>query len=163
MIFHVVMSVYRLVKIWNSPQFPDEFWNGQLRIQAQATFGFLLCSIPGSLILCDLKLVLARQTSQKVAYRPWNNLKCCCPNHERFALRTSRFALQPLSYPACQLVRNWATQSNSFPGSVISPGTRLQHNCLQINIKPFPIQRKSHEMKLTTRFMDVVTGWTRTE
>ena len=155
MIFHVVMSVYR---------FPDEFWNGQLRIQAQATFGFLLCSIPGSLKLCDLKLVLARQTSQKVAYRPWNNLKCCCPNHERFALRTSRFPLQPLSYPVRQLVRNWATtQSTSFPGSVISLGTRLQHNGLQINIKSFPIQRKSHEMKLTTRFMDVVTGWTRTE
>ena len=28
MIFHVVMSVYRLVKIRNSPQFPDEFRNG---------------------------------------------------------------------------------------------------------------------------------------
>ena len=33
MIFHVVVSVYRLpvVKIWNSPQFPDEFQNSQLR------------------------------------------------------------------------------------------------------------------------------------
>ena len=30
MIFHVVVSVYRLVKIWNSVQFPDEFRNGQL-------------------------------------------------------------------------------------------------------------------------------------
>ena len=29
MIFHVMVSVYRLVKIWNSPQFPDEFRNGQ--------------------------------------------------------------------------------------------------------------------------------------
>ena len=29
MIFHVVVSVYRLVKILNSPQFPDEFRNGQ--------------------------------------------------------------------------------------------------------------------------------------
>ena len=29
MLFHVVVSVYRLVKIWNSPQFPDEFRNGQ--------------------------------------------------------------------------------------------------------------------------------------
>ena len=29
MIFHVVVPVYRLVKIWNSPQFPDEFWNSQ--------------------------------------------------------------------------------------------------------------------------------------
>ena len=28
-IFHVVVSVYRLVKIWNSLQFPDEFRNGQ--------------------------------------------------------------------------------------------------------------------------------------
>ena len=28
MIFHVVVSVYRLVKIWNSPQFPAEFRNG---------------------------------------------------------------------------------------------------------------------------------------
>ena len=28
MIFHVVVSVYRLVKIRNSPQFPDEFRNG---------------------------------------------------------------------------------------------------------------------------------------
>ena len=30
MIFHVVVPVYRLVEIWNSPQFPDEFRNGQL-------------------------------------------------------------------------------------------------------------------------------------
>ena len=30
MVFHMVVSVYRLVKIWNSPQFPDEFRNGQL-------------------------------------------------------------------------------------------------------------------------------------
>ena len=28
MIFHVVVSVYRLVKIWNSPQLPVEFRNG---------------------------------------------------------------------------------------------------------------------------------------
>ena len=27
-IFHVVVSVYRLVKIWNSPHFPVEFRNG---------------------------------------------------------------------------------------------------------------------------------------
>ena len=29
MIFHVVISVYRLIKIWNSPQFPAEFRNSQ--------------------------------------------------------------------------------------------------------------------------------------
>ena len=29
-IFHEVVSVYRLVKIWNSPQFPVEFRNGLL-------------------------------------------------------------------------------------------------------------------------------------
>ena len=29
MIFHVMVSDYRLVKIWNSPQFPAEFRNGQ--------------------------------------------------------------------------------------------------------------------------------------
>ena len=29
-IFHVVVSVYRLVKIWNSPQSPDKFRNCQL-------------------------------------------------------------------------------------------------------------------------------------
>ena len=33
MIFHVVVSVYRLLKIWNSPQFPDEFRNGQLSLK----------------------------------------------------------------------------------------------------------------------------------
>ena len=32
MIFHVVVSVYRLVKIWNSPQFPVEFRNGLMLI-----------------------------------------------------------------------------------------------------------------------------------
>ena len=31
MIFHVVVSVYRLVKIWNSPQFRVEFRNGLFR------------------------------------------------------------------------------------------------------------------------------------
>ena len=30
MIFHVLVSHYRFVKIWNSPQFPAEFRNGQL-------------------------------------------------------------------------------------------------------------------------------------
>ena len=29
MLFHVLVSVYRLVKIWNSPQFPVEFSNGR--------------------------------------------------------------------------------------------------------------------------------------
>ena len=29
MIFHVEMSVYRLVKLWTSRQFPDELRNGQ--------------------------------------------------------------------------------------------------------------------------------------
>ena len=28
MIFHVMVSVYRLLKIWNLPQFPAEFRNG---------------------------------------------------------------------------------------------------------------------------------------
>jgi len=32
-IFHVEVSVYRLVKIWNSPQFPTQFWNGLWRIR----------------------------------------------------------------------------------------------------------------------------------
>ena len=39
MIFHVVVSVYRLVKIRNSPQFPDEFRNGLL--MEQEIFGSL--------------------------------------------------------------------------------------------------------------------------
>ena len=30
MIFHVMVSDYRLVKIWNSPQVPAELRNGQL-------------------------------------------------------------------------------------------------------------------------------------
>ena len=30
MIFHVVVSLYRLFKIWNSPQFPAEFRNSLL-------------------------------------------------------------------------------------------------------------------------------------
>ena len=30
MIFQMMVSFYPLVKIWNSPQFPDEFRNGQL-------------------------------------------------------------------------------------------------------------------------------------
>ena len=30
MFFHVVVSVYWLVKIWNLPQFPAEFWNSLL-------------------------------------------------------------------------------------------------------------------------------------
>ena len=36
-IFHMVVSVYWLVKIWNSPQSPDEFWNGQLEKCIMAT------------------------------------------------------------------------------------------------------------------------------
>ena len=33
MIFHEVMSLYRLVKIWNSLQFPHKFRNGQLNLE----------------------------------------------------------------------------------------------------------------------------------
>ena len=33
MIFHVAVSVYRFVKIWNSPQFPVEFRNGLFVLQ----------------------------------------------------------------------------------------------------------------------------------
>ena len=32
-IFHMVGSVYRLIKIWKSPQFPVEFRNGQLKLR----------------------------------------------------------------------------------------------------------------------------------
>ena len=32
MIFNVAVSVYRLAEIWNSPQFPDVFRNGQLAV-----------------------------------------------------------------------------------------------------------------------------------
>ena len=35
MIFHVVVSVYWLAKIWNSPQFPVEFRNGLFGIVLQ--------------------------------------------------------------------------------------------------------------------------------
>ena len=37
-IFHVVVSVYRLVKLWNSPQFPDELRNGQLTNRCHVDF-----------------------------------------------------------------------------------------------------------------------------
>ena len=40
MIFHVVVSVYRLVKIWKSPQSPVEFRNGlllKLKTEGQTT------------------------------------------------------------------------------------------------------------------------------
>ena len=32
MIFHVVVSVYRFAKIWNSPQFPVQLRNGQVSL-----------------------------------------------------------------------------------------------------------------------------------
>ena len=35
-IFYVVVSFYRLVKNWNSPQFPMQFQNGQLPGDADA-------------------------------------------------------------------------------------------------------------------------------
>ena len=51
MIFHVVVSVYRSVKIWNSPQFPDEFRNGQ----SVSYFYCLMLSIStGSCYFCWL-------------------------------------------------------------------------------------------------------------
>ena len=31
-IIHVVVMIYQLVKIWNSPQFPAQFRNGQLSL-----------------------------------------------------------------------------------------------------------------------------------
>ena len=31
-IFHVVVSIYQLVAVWNSPQFPVEFRNGLMRM-----------------------------------------------------------------------------------------------------------------------------------
>ena len=41
MIFHMMGSVYRLVTIRNSPQFPVEFRNGLLKIKCKP---FLKCS-----------------------------------------------------------------------------------------------------------------------
>ena len=35
MIFYVIKSVYRFVKIWNSPQFPVEFRNGLFVLKIQ--------------------------------------------------------------------------------------------------------------------------------
>ena len=52
--FPVVVSVYRLVKIWNSPQFPDEFRNGQLNLRS-ATAGDL--NSPSNTHLYRLSLV----------------------------------------------------------------------------------------------------------
>ena len=41
MIFHVVVSVHRSLKIWNSSQFPAEFWNDQSKGYAkEARKGF---------------------------------------------------------------------------------------------------------------------------
>ena len=44
MIFHVVVSVYRLVKIRNSHQFPDEFRNGLLDYDLEISIvSFIVC------------------------------------------------------------------------------------------------------------------------
>ena len=42
MIFHVVVSVYRFVKIWTSPQFPAEFQNGPLFNESKVTYSLKL-------------------------------------------------------------------------------------------------------------------------
>ena len=45
MIFHVVVSVYRSITIWNSPQFPVEFRNGLFCIKFSLyQLLFVLCS-----------------------------------------------------------------------------------------------------------------------
>ena len=46
--FHVVVSVYRFVKIWNSPQFPAEFRNGQLSELSWAGTKNAFCTFPSS-------------------------------------------------------------------------------------------------------------------
>ena len=40
MIFHVVVSVYRLAKIWHSSQFLDEFQNGRLQVNVPVAIFF---------------------------------------------------------------------------------------------------------------------------
>ena len=42
MIFHVVVSVYRLIKIRNSPRFPAEFRNGQLVLSERRVANLVL-------------------------------------------------------------------------------------------------------------------------
>ena len=42
MIFHVVVSVYRFIKIRNSPQFPAEFRNGQLVVSERRVANHVL-------------------------------------------------------------------------------------------------------------------------
>ena len=42
MIFLVMVSVYRFVKVWNSPQFPAEFQNGQWA-PVMISFSSLVC------------------------------------------------------------------------------------------------------------------------
>ena len=55
MIFYVVVSVYRLVKIWNSPQFPVEFRNGK-EDPSNALFRFDLVSALKQFLVVSLSL-----------------------------------------------------------------------------------------------------------
>ena len=63
MIFHVVMSVYWLVKIWNSPQFPDEFRNGLLYIILYACVTMVLDS-NGPIIKLKFMSLKQKRTAQ---------------------------------------------------------------------------------------------------
>ena len=44
--FYVAVSVYRMVKLWNSPQFPALFRNGLLGVSAVDAVNFILKMFP---------------------------------------------------------------------------------------------------------------------
>ena len=62
MIFHVVVSVYRLVKIWNSPQSPAEFRNG-LFYTARGKIHTYLHIQTGDDVIPHLQRILYKQFS----------------------------------------------------------------------------------------------------
>ena len=67
-IFHVVVSVYRLVKIWNSPQFPAEFRNGLL-FDILAVFAVYWARKSGVYVNRNRKYHVSPNTSRNHGYK----------------------------------------------------------------------------------------------
>ena len=91
MIFHVVVSVYRLVKIWISPQFPAEFPNGQLRYPHLQTF-LTTPKLPD--VLCAKTVRPGEPVSMNCPSEP-EKIHCLDITQKNAAIEATK--LQPLS------------------------------------------------------------------
>ena len=107
-IFHMVGSVYRLVTIRNSPQFPVEFRNGLLSMFFRRSYLFIFIDKPSRKVLHNLSLLQLCQPQQYQIYGQVINrvtknadFDCCTREPSVVCLTSVETTYSPPFEPKC--------------------------------------------------------------